>query len=230
MRTRAPIPALLILVFFLILFFQPLPAGAQEPTARVRSMLDEVLAIQNNPALQGNGQREERREGIKKVIARDFDFSIMARNALGNTWSRLNSSQRKEFTGIFQDLFQDSYTKLVLDFLKREKVAYGRETGKNGTAEVDTTILRPSEKIPVNYLLTQAGGQWLVTDVVIDGVSIVRNYQRTFARIVQTESYKSLLGKLRLQQQAIVKSSGPEERSKARDSSSTPDNREETKK
>jgi phospholipid transport system substrate-binding protein len=42
-----------------------------------------------------------------------------------------------------------------------------------------------------------ANGRWLVYDVVVEGVSLVSNYRTQFNKIVQTESYESLVQKLR---------------------------------
>ena len=39
--------------------------------------------------------------------------------------------------------------------------------------------------------------QWRVYDVVIEGVSLVSNYRTQFNKIVQTESYDSLVQKLK---------------------------------
>jgi phospholipid transport system substrate-binding protein len=168
----------MMILFCLIgLGFADRQSKAETPKTFVRTMLDEVIAIQNHPQLQDPASREERRAVIRKVIARDFDFEAMARQALGPYWEKLNRGERAEFQSLFQDLFQESYTKLVLDFL------------------------------PVDYSLTLVQGKWLVDDVTIDGVSIIRNYQQSFNRIIQRESYKSLLQKMRLQQRAIEKPS-----------------------
>jgi ABC-type transporter MlaC component len=43
-----------------------------------------------------------------------------------------------------------------------------------------------------------------VHDVRIDGVSIVDNYRKSFARVIKRESYGALLQKMRLQQRAIA--------------------------
>jgi phospholipid transport system substrate-binding protein len=40
-------------------------------------------------------------------------------------------------------------------------------------------------------------GRWLVYDVNIEGVSLVSNYRTQFNKIVQTESYQTLVQKLR---------------------------------
>ena len=107
----------------------------------------------------------------------------------------------------FQDLFQDSYTKLVLDFLKREKIFYAKEETRQDQALIRTTIVRGNEEIAVDYSLTREHGQWAVNDVAIDGVSIIRNYRQSFTRVIQRESFQSLLKKMRSQQQAIEKPS-----------------------
>lgn len=196
-----------ILFCLIILGFQIMRSHAETPAARVQVMLEQVMAIQTDPQLQGPAFREERRTAIKKIIAQNFDFQAMARQALGPYWEKLNDAERVEFKGLFQDLFQESYTKLVLDFLKREKVLYNKEELHRGQALIQTTLVRVNEEIPVDYSLTFVQEQWLVDDVTIDGVSIVRNYQRSFTRVIQRESYKSLLQKMRLQQQAIEKPS-----------------------
>ncbi|MGD0626186.1 MAG: ABC transporter substrate-binding protein [Thermodesulfobacteriota bacterium] len=194
---------LTILFCLISLGFQNMRSHAETPAARVQGMLEQVMAIQTDPQLQGPAFREERRTAIKKIIARNFDFEAMARQALGPYWEKLNDAERVEFKALFQDLFQGSYTKLVLDFLKREKVLYNKEELHQGKALIQTTLIRVNEEIPVDYSLTFVQEQWLVDDVTIDGVSIVRNYQRAFTRVIQRESYKSLLQKMRLQKQAI---------------------------
>jgi phospholipid transport system substrate-binding protein len=173
----------------------------------VRQMLDEAISIQTNPALQGQESRDTRRSAIKKVILKNFYFDDMARQALGPYWDELNNARRSEFKRLFQDLFLDSYSRLVLDFLKKEKVQYLGEDVQKEQATVKTTIYRINEAIPVDYSLTQLDGKWLVRDVRIDGVSIVENYRKSFTRLIKQESFDALLKRMRLQQQAIQKSS-----------------------
>lgn len=200
---------IIIFCFFLcisLLTYHIALAAEGTPMARVKAILDEVMSVQNDPKLQGQGNRDQRRIQIKKVIGQNFYFEDMARESLGTYWEKLNASQRKEFVGLFQDLFQDSYTKLVLDFLKREKILYHDEEARDDKALVNTTIVRMNENIPVDYSLVLVQGKWLVRDVAIDKVSIVRNYQKSFTRTIQRESYKSLLKKMRQQQRAIEKS------------------------
>ena len=196
-----------VMLFPLFLILQDASCEAGIPTERVRSILEEVMAIQTNPQLQGDKFRNEKRIAIKKVIAQNFHFDGMAKQALGQHWQALNETKRSEFKAIFQDLFQESYTRLVLDFLGREKILYNKEEIRQNQAMVKTTIVRISEEIPVDYSLAAVEQKWLVDDVKIDGVSIVQNYQKSFSRVIQQESFEGLLKRMRLQQQAIERTS-----------------------
>lgn len=173
----------------------------------VRALLEEVMTIQTNPQLQGHDLRNTRRRAINKIIAQNFCFDSMAKEALGPYWEERSGPERAEFKTIFQDLFQDSYSRLVLDFLGREKILYTKEDIGQDQAMVKTTIFRVNEEIPVDYFLMPARDKWLIHDVKIDGVSIVENYKKSFSRVIKQESYESLLRKMRLQQQAIEKPS-----------------------
>ena len=196
-----------VILFALLLILREASPGAGTPTEWVRSILEEVMAIQMNPLLRGPEFRKEKRTTIKKIIAQNFNFDTMAKHALGQYWQTLSEANRLEFKAVFQDLFQDSYTKLVLDFLGREKILYTREESNENRASVKTIIVRMNEEIPVDYSLEIMGQRWLVEDVAIDGVSIVQNYEKSFSRVIRQESYEGLLRRMRLQQQTIEKTS-----------------------
>lgn len=180
---------------------------ADEPTERIRSMLEEIMTIQTNPQLEGSEHRDERRSAIQKVIAENIDFDAMAQLALDRHWQKLSSAQRSEFKRIFKDLFQDSYSRLVLNFIKREKVLYPKEDVRKREATVMTIIVRANDEITVDYALALTGGNWMVDDVKVDGVSIAGNYRNAFDRVIKKESFEALLDRMRIQQKAIAKSS-----------------------
>jgi phospholipid transport system substrate-binding protein len=196
----------ILMIFVLLassLFFQPGGYCAGAPVDQVRDMLEAVMAVQAQPQLRGPKFREKRKMAIKKIISENFDLDKMAEQSLGACWKELSDSGRREFKEVFRDLFQDSYTRLVLDFLTQEKILYLKEDpGKDGIL-VETVILRTNEEISVNYLIALLKEGWLVRDVVIDGVSIVGNYRKSFARFIERESYEALLERMRVQQRAI---------------------------
>ena len=177
--------------------------ASETPTGHVRMMLDEVMAIQTDPNLQGAGNLEKRRVAIKKVIAANIAFQAMSVYALGNQWPQLTPSEQKEFSAIFKDLFIDSYARLVLNFIKQEKVLFNKEEKVKDHFLVLTEIIRTNDKIAVDYTLAPYNSGWLISDIKVDGVSIAGNYRSAFARVIKKKSFQVLLEKMRLQQKAV---------------------------
>jgi phospholipid transport system substrate-binding protein len=175
------------------------PALAGAPTEYVRGILDQVMGLQNNPALS----TQARSQAIHRIIERNFDFDLMAKDSLGPTYDRLSGGQRQEFTRTFSYLFQDSYTRLVINFLKKENIQYNREVPEGSKARVDTAIVRTNENIPVTYLMRAALQGWILYDVTVDGVSILQNYKTKFAETIRANSFEFLLKRMQEQRRAI---------------------------
>ena len=188
---------------FMAFWLAASPALAATPTAFVKAILDGVLTIQSNPALEGPSHEEARAQAIRRVIQKSFDFPFMAQDSLGAAYDKLSAGQRQEFTSVFSSLFQTSYTNLVLRFLKKETVKYGKENLTGDKARVDTSLVRTNDTIQVDYLLHQKSGGWLLYDVIVDGVSILEKYKSGFAREIQTGSFDSLLGKMKTQLKSV---------------------------
>jgi phospholipid transport system substrate-binding protein len=168
----------------------------------VQALLEQAMEIQTRPALQGPEQRETRAQLIRQLIATHFLPVEMAHATIKESWESLSPPQRREFETLFIDLFQASYTRLVLTYLHRETVAYEGEQPEGGGRRVQTSIRRVNEHIPVEYALVHKEGQWGIQDVTIDGVSIVGTYHNQFHKAILAQSFDALLKKMRLQSQA----------------------------
>ena len=66
--------------------------------------------------------------------------------------------------------------------------------------------------MPIDYRMHAKNGRWLVYDVIIEGVSLISNYRNQFNKVVQTESYQSLVQKLRAKETEPAASAAPRER------------------
>jgi phospholipid transport system substrate-binding protein len=192
-------PLWIISLTLVVFWVWVMPAQAESPTAYVRSILDKVMSLQNDASLSG----QARARAIHGIIEVSFDFALMAKNSLGSTYDSLSGGQRQEFTRTFSYLFQDSYTRLVLNFLKKENIQFGAERLEGDKAQVATTIVRPNENIPVTYLMHKAPSGWLLYDVIVDGVSILHNYQTQFGQVIRTKSFDFLLDKMKEQRRAV---------------------------
>ncbi len=185
-----------ILAFTLILSLAVLAeeTWAGPPTEAVRGTVDEVIRLLSAPGLKSPAQKQQRRRQIKQTVDRRFDYEEMAKRSLPN-WGQLSAAQRREFVGLFAELLEASYAG-KLEKYSGEKVAYQGEQVDGDRAEVRTQLVRKNDRIPINYRLLNKS-QWLVYDVVIEGVSLVNNYRSQFSRVISESSYPELVRRLR---------------------------------
>lgn len=183
---------MLVLVLVLIV---AAPAVAGAPTDQLRQRVDEVIRVLGDPALKGSPA--QRRAAVRKISEDVFDYPDTARRTLAQHWRGRTPEEQREFVHLFADLLERAYFSKI-DRYQGEKVRYGAETIEGDQALVKTTIVTPQgSEVPVDYRMHLVDGRWLVYDVVIEGVSLVANYRTQFNRVIQTESYASLVQKLR---------------------------------
>jgi phospholipid transport system substrate-binding protein len=166
-------------------------AWAAGPTEGIKGLIEEVQTV-----LKTMPQKNQRLDLIEKATARHVDFREMARRSLGGCWITLKQSQQDDFVKVFSELLKASYANHLDDFAKT-KVEYLGETNKSDGCEVRILVLRPNDKIPVNFRLVQGPQGWMIYDMVIDGVSLVDNFSTQFAAMIKECSYGELVSRLK---------------------------------
>lgn len=170
--------------------------GGETPTGAVKETVDEVLRVLKDQNLKDPARATERREKLEDIIGQRFDYAEMAKRTLPSQWKGLSSKQQQEFVTLFQQFLAHSYAGNV-DGYSGEQVEYLKERERGKFAEVQTKVLSPKVQIPLDYRLLKKNGEWRVYDVVIDGVSLMKNYRGQFSRIISSSSFEKLLDKLR---------------------------------
>ena len=182
----------------ILLLTQPVLVAAGAPGDQVRQSVDKLLVILKDPQLKGEGNKNERREKLKAVIYRRFDFTEMAKRSLGSEWRRRSPEEQKEFVKLFTDLLERAYLDKIESY-NGENFQYLKEReDDNNYAQVDTKLVdNKGQEFAINYRLYNTKGDWKVYDVVIENVSIVNNYRSQFTRVLATTSYEELVNRLK---------------------------------
>ena len=64
--------------------------------------------------------------------------------------------------------------------------------------EVESYIITlDNKKIPIFYRMSNKTGQWRVYDVIIEGISMIKNYRGQFREILKTKTPDDLLKTMR---------------------------------
>jgi phospholipid transport system substrate-binding protein len=166
------------------------------PTVAVKETIDKVLAVLADRTLKNPANQTERRVKLEEIIGGRFDYEEMAKRTLPTQWKSLSTDQQKQFVTLFQQFLTSSYVGNVEGY-SGEQIEYGKERQKGTFAEVQTKVVSPKVQIPLDYRLINKAGEWRVYDVIIDGVSLMKNYRGQFSRIIDSSSFEALLDKLR---------------------------------
>ena len=98
---------LLVLVGILALGGVVRPAAADQAGDLLRSRIDRVVAILDDPILKV--RPEERRVALSEASADIFDFTEITRRALGRHWQTATPSERQELVQLFTARLQHTY-------------------------------------------------------------------------------------------------------------------------
>lgn len=186
-----------IALTLIILLIVPLSVYAGAPLDSVKVNINKVLDVLRDPALKGESGKKTKRQKIRSISDKMFDYPELSRRTLGIDWKKLNTAQQNEFTDLYKSLLEDAYADKIINYTD-EKVAFSRENQlSEKTFEVQTTILTKKADIPIYYRVIQKDGEWKVYDVVIEGVSLINNYRNQFREILMNKSPEVLLDTLR---------------------------------
>jgi phospholipid transport system substrate-binding protein len=186
----------LILIFIFLLVI-PLQAYAATPKETVETGVNKVIATLKDPAFKAK-PKDQQIAAISAEIESVFDFQELSRRTLGKQWKKMSAEQQTEFVDLFTKLLQGVYADRLLAY-SDQKILFDKETMlKKGSAEVQS-FLQTSDgtKVPLFYRLTDKSGSWKVYDVIIEGVSMVKNYRTQFRDILSKDSPEKLLEILR---------------------------------
>ena len=182
---------------FLVLLIIPLHVRAGVPLDTVEGHVNEVLKVLRDPALQGEANKDAKQEKIEAIADEMFDYIALSRLTLGRNWRKFNGDQKKEFIQLYRSILEKAYMDRILSYTD-EKVTFDKETMlSEKKAEVQTHILAKSTEIPIFYRVYLKDGTWKVYDVIIEGISLIKNYRTQFRDILANNPPEEVLKILR---------------------------------
>jgi phospholipid transport system substrate-binding protein len=184
------------------------PTWAGVPTDQIKETLDQVIKVLTDSTLQAPEKKAERDETLRSLVKGRLDRQELARRALGPRWEERSDGEKEQFTTAFADLLETTYLDKIDTYLKQSKdfssdnIVYLGEKVGTQFAVVQTKVkVNGNTEFPVYYQLRKQDGSWLVCDIAIEGISIVKNYRVQFDEILTRSSFTDLLAQLEAKKQ-----------------------------
>lgn len=182
LRRRAVLTA--SLMFALTAFALPLvPARAADGPA---AKLIEDTAAQVIEIIKDKPPGPDRQAAIRQVLLTDFDLPTMSRSALGTHWATATPDQQKRFLAAVVDAEARIYSERFGHY-GGQTLVLGKVTDRgNGVSMVDSKLNQTTgQPISIQWEVRDSGSGPRITDVRIEGVSMVTTRRSDFNSYIQ---------------------------------------------
>lgn len=166
--------AFLLLLAPLLLLQGTALASTEAAEKSLHSAVDEVLNVADHAT-----SNSALATSLRPILLKRISFDAMTRRAIGPGWRQFTPDQQKKAVDFFATLIIRTYS---AKFTPGEHPVIKFKPGiatAPGRVEVPTTLLYQGSHYEVVYRLEEAEG-WRITDVVIEGVSLIANYRTQF--------------------------------------------------
>ncbi|WP_303721019.1 phospholipid-binding protein MlaC [Malonomonas rubra] len=171
-----------------------------QPQEQVEKMIKSVLDVLQKPDLTAN----EKKEQVSGKVQEFLNIASMSQRTLGSYWQGATEEQRQRFSELFVKVLEGTYLNRIGDYTDGT-VQYLKQRVKGDKAIIDTQIVAEDLAIPVQYKMILVNDVWQVFDVVIEGVSLIRNYRASYGEIIRKDGYDGLFA---LMEQKVIDLNG----------------------
>jgi phospholipid transport system substrate-binding protein len=190
------------------------PTSPNDAMGSVKSVIDQSIVVFKNQQISA----PDREQKLRAIAESHFDFTEMAKSAIGYHWKTLTPAQQTEFVPLFTTFIEDAYLSRIESYsvekvnqqIQSSMIQFVKQTtdGPEYAQVYSTVVLQDSKNpIAVNYLMRNNSGEWKIYDITIDAISVIANYRNQFNRVLNSGGYDKLIEIIRqkiqgLQQQA----------------------------
>jgi phospholipid transport system substrate-binding protein len=172
-----------LLRVLLVLVLTAAPAAAASDAAGfVTELGQKTLDIINKkPA------KAERDERFRSVLREGFDMQALSRFVLGPHWRSASDAQKQEFMKLFEDWIVSAYGERFSQYSGEQFKVVGQRPEGDAVTLVTSQIVRPNGGPPirVDWRVAKSSGQEKISDVVVEGISLMVTQRQEFASVIQ---------------------------------------------
>jgi phospholipid transport system substrate-binding protein len=157
-------------------------AAAADPASDlIQGTAAEVIVIIKNTT-----PGAARQAAIQQVLQTKFDLPYMGQTALGTNWNKANEAQRARFLKAAETAEARAYSERFGQYGGQTLVVAKVTTRPNGVFVVDSRLNQSNgQPIKLEWEVRDAGRGLRITDVKIEGVSMVMTRRSDFNSYIQ---------------------------------------------
>lgn len=188
-----PLLLALLAAFFVFINDHPPCHAANEPIDQLHKSVNRIIDIlrRDIPGEQWVTKKEE----IVGIVKSRFAADELAQRVLALNWKSRTDQEKEQFIALFSQVLETTYINRLKSY-SDEEVTFNKQIVNNDKGIVYSEIVKNNQEIPIVYRVKEVKGQWLIYDIIIEGVSLVQNYRQQFDQIINHEGYDGLVRRM----------------------------------
>lgn len=174
-------------VLLLGAFAMGAPTPASAGTAATPEVFINGMAEGALQTLKDKASQPEMEQRFGALLNDDFDMPRISRFVLGRYWMTASDQEKQQFQKIFETYVVRAYSNRFSQYSGQTvKVDGARDEGDNSYV-VTTDIVSPQggDPIKVDWRVHKTGDDYRITDVAVEGVSMVLTQKQEFAAVIE---------------------------------------------
>jgi len=185
-----------LFVFFFTTFSSWASSEEKSPEAAVKTLLNEIKQI-----VEGNGLSDVKKAANKKhsdIAVSILEVQEISQKALGKYWNKHNAEQQDQFQKLLGDLFVHVAFPSSAKFFASLDLMYGKSKSNKGMTVVPITVIHEKEgEVDIDFKMKQFAKNWLVVDVILEGVSMRNNLRSQFYKLLKKNDFNELIRRMK---------------------------------
>jgi phospholipid transport system substrate-binding protein len=182
-------------ICLLVLLSTPSLSHSEQPIDVLQKSINTGIAILEDPQYQDTTKRDRQQEILCETAWEAFDFKEFSKLVLGLNWRNFTPSQRRQFIEVFSEFLCKYYiTRLQERYTNEEVIYLSQHPLADSKALVKVNVLWKGVEVPVEVRMLKRHDSWKVYDIIVLGVSGVRNYRAQFQTILLKQSPTQVIG------------------------------------
>ena len=139
---------------------------------------------------------------IRDNISPKFDFARLTKSAAGKYWRAASDEERNALVAEFQILLENTYAVAFSKFSGQQVRVVSGSLRADGSKSLMLVISKGDKGISLEYIIACCSdGQWAITDVLVEKISLLTNYRRQFKSVISKNGFQGLIAALRKKNQ-----------------------------
>lgn len=186
----------------------PYALAIERPEVELKSVTDQMLSALKEESNSINKNPNRLFMIVNNILVPHMDIEDMSRWVIGrNAWMKATPLQRAKFSTAFKKLLIKTYSSNLTAYSNQiiEYLPVREDMTTKSRVQVLTLIKSAAhEPVRVAYRLKKMGDKWMLYDISVEGVSLLRGFKAQFEPEAQASGLEAVIQKIQTHNEKLV--------------------------